>query len=353
VKYHHGSRDRHNPYEAEVVEFDEVTHYDLRMKFSGSPKDTLDMKKLQKDYSEGLFRRIPWSEKETLLRMGDGSTIGMNSLRSGELMKGYRIPAQKVKANKQLGKLQDLIQPPSDVPTSKSNKRGVSNVSFYTTWSAYRLGAEPAFSSDFEKHRDQGERVVKMTRSLWQEVSRYMRVLCPGQYNELARPELPQGTERLAGVWAGFGVNAGSEAVPVRTKPHRDYKSVFFGKSCLYPFGDFEGGDVILWELRAVLELKAGDVFLFEDHLLTHSNEEVTGERHSLVAFTHQSVLDWHNKRCERQDRKKKKLLKRRAAYQAEKARREKEQARRKRKKEKERRRLRRAEAVKVEGEEE
>jgi hypothetical protein len=72
--------DRHNPYGAEVIKFDEVTHNDLRMNFSGTGKDIFNLEKLKKEYSEGLFRRIPSSEKQTQLRTEDGSTIGISSL---------------------------------------------------------------------------------------------------------------------------------------------------------------------------------------------------------------------------------------------------------------------------------
>jgi hypothetical protein len=89
------------------------------------------------------------------------------------------------------------------------------------------------------------------------------------------------------------------------------------------------------------LELRAGDAFIFEDHLLTHSNEEVIGKRHSLVAFTYQSVLDWHNKRVKRRDRKKEKVMIERGAYQGENS---------KRKKQMESRSRKRARAVEVEG---
>jgi hypothetical protein len=70
-------KDRHNPYKAEVVKFKEVTHYDLRMKFSGSGKDIFNLEKLQKEYSEGPFKRIPSSENQILLRIVDGSIIGI------------------------------------------------------------------------------------------------------------------------------------------------------------------------------------------------------------------------------------------------------------------------------------
>jgi hypothetical protein len=179
-------------------------------------KDIFNLEKLQKEYSEGLFRRIPLSEKQTLLHTEDGSTIGISSLRDNDLTKGCRIPAKDIKTNKQLKKLEDLTEPPSEATSSKPNKRGVSNVSFFTVWSAYRKGRTPAYSDDYKQQWEQGDRLVKMTRPLWQELTRRMRVLCPGQYNELDRPELPEGTKRLAGVWAGFG------GKPHSHTPHRN-----------------------------------------------------------------------------------------------------------------------------------
>jgi hypothetical protein len=161
-----------------------------------------------------------------------------------------------------------------------------------------------------------------------------MEALCPGQFRELRRARLPPGMRRLAQLWTGFAVNSGSEEVPVETEPHRDYKSIFYGKSCLYPFGNFKGGALILWELRAVLELKAGDLFLFEDHLLTHSNEEVQGERHSLVAFMHQDVLDWHNEQFGKKDEKSEKRKCRQQGYRVEKSKWKKEAEKRRRRRE-------------------
>jgi hypothetical protein len=52
------------------------------MKFSATTKDTVDLEKLEEEYAQGLFRRICYPEEEVLLRSGEGSTIGMKSLRS-------------------------------------------------------------------------------------------------------------------------------------------------------------------------------------------------------------------------------------------------------------------------------
>ena len=166
MKYRQGRRDRQNPYNAEVVQFKEVTRHELRMKFSASSKDTMDLETLEEEFAQGLFMRIPWSEEETLLRSGEGSTIGTNSLRNRELMEGYRIPTGKIKANKQLGNLQNLIEPPSNVPPSKPNRRGVDNVSFYTIWTIFHRSRKPTYSSDYKRHGEKGKRLIRMIRPL-------------------------------------------------------------------------------------------------------------------------------------------------------------------------------------------
>ena len=72
--------------------------------------------------------------------------------------------------------------------------------------------------------------------------------------------------------------------------------------SCIYPFREFTGGGLILWELQAVVELGRGDLFLFSDHLLNHSNERVYGTRHSVVAFMEDRVWTWMQKMYEFKD---------------------------------------------------
>jgi hypothetical protein len=67
-----------NPYGADVIEFKKITHYHLRMEHSGTGK-SIDLDDLEMEYADRLFERIPSSEKHTLLRLGDGSTIGIIS----------------------------------------------------------------------------------------------------------------------------------------------------------------------------------------------------------------------------------------------------------------------------------
>jgi hypothetical protein len=200
-----------------------------------------------------------------------------------------------VKANDQLKNLSEEISGLSKPDFRiKTNIRGLCDTTFLAAWSAYHPNKTPDYSRDF-RDEEEGEELVKIPESLWTEASQYLEALCPSQYKELCRCRLPKGINKLTEVWCGFAVNCGSETEPVQTEPHTDYKSVFWAKSCLYSFGDFEDKGMVLWKLKTILILKPRDLFIFEDHLITHSNESAKGIRHSLIAFTHQHVLDWHN----------------------------------------------------------
>ena len=98
--------------------------------------------------------------------------------------------------------------------------------------------------------------------------------------------------EFLAKPWPGMTINQGCENEPVESRPHKDKLDAFYGWACLFAFGTFTGGDVILWELEAVMAMDSGDALFIPAHLVTHSNEHVTsGIRHSLVAYARQETL--------------------------------------------------------------
>ena len=97
----------------------------------------------------------------------------------------------------------------------------------------------------------------------------------------------------MAGQWMGMAINTGILENPVQCKAHRDVKVAEYGISCLCPRGDFEGGEVILWELETVVCLRPGDLLFMRDNLITHSNKDVEGVRHSIVAFTRQDMFNW------------------------------------------------------------
>ena len=61
-----------------------------------------------------------------------------------------------------------------------------------------------------------------------------------------------------------------------------------------------------------VLETEPGDVVIFPDAVITHSNEQAKGTRSSVVCFTQENVYSYwnrkYNMRLRRKERKKKKV---------------------------------------------
>ena len=59
------------------------------------------------------------------------------------------------------------------------------------------------------------------------------------------------------------------------------------------PFGDWEGGDICLYELGLVVKLRPGDVLVFPSCHITHFNLHFTGFRGSLVLHSDRQGANW------------------------------------------------------------
>jgi len=108
--------------------------------------------------------------------------------------------------------------------------------------------------------------------------------ISPATYKRFLRYPLPKDEVRFCTAWAGCVVNLGGKD-PVQTKPHRDVKESIFGFSCVVPSGNYTGGALILYDLEMVVELTPGEVILFPDSLIHHANEDIVGDRSSIVAL--------------------------------------------------------------------
>ena len=58
----------------------------------------------------------------------------------------------------------------------------------------------------------------------------------------------------MCGPWMTYAVNVAVGNQSIVTKPHRDTQGFLFGLSGLCPFGKFQGGEVVLWELGAIVK---------------------------------------------------------------------------------------------------
>jgi hypothetical protein len=112
----------------------------------------------------------------------------------------------------------------------------------------------------------------------------------PGVFKKFLRRPLPEDVERACGAWASCSVNDGGIDAD-EGEWHRDVRESPFGYSGAIACGDFEDGHLILYELEVILEMKAGDIILFPDSLITHKNTKVKGRRKSLVAFTQANMF--------------------------------------------------------------
>lgn len=61
--------------------------------------------------------------------------------------------------------------------------------------------------------------------------------------------------QKVGGLWHELAVNKGQTQCG---KPHKDYADAKEAYNCVIPCGDWEGGEVISWNLKKKVELKQG-----------------------------------------------------------------------------------------------
>ena len=66
--------------------------------------------------------------------------------------------------------------------------------------------------------------------------------------------------------------------------------------------GDYQGGGLVLWQLKMVVDLRPGDAFFLMGSLIAHNVQGVEGVRNSIDLFCHCTVLSWKD-RCDEKRR--------------------------------------------------
>lgn len=98
--------------------------------------------------------------------------------------------------------------------------------------------------------------------------------------------ELPGNERPLVAPFSNLVVN-----LNVATKAHRDPMDKQF---CLViPIGEFEGGDLCLYEPGLTLRLSNGDLVVFQSADTTHFNCHFKGHRASFVLSTDKHMDNW------------------------------------------------------------
>ena len=168
--------------------------------------------------------------------------------------------------------------------------RGSYSTRHYCVWSPY--SKQPFISRELKEDGQAGLDFLEANQRLWQRISDILAQISPCTYRRFLRYPLPNKLKRFCTAFAGCVVNLGDKD-PVQTKPHRDVKESIYGFSCVVPAGDYTGGGVILYDLKLVVDLRPGEVLFFPDSLIHHANEEVVGDRSSIVAFTQENLFHY------------------------------------------------------------
>ncbi len=90
-------------------------------------------------------------------------------------------------------------------------------------------------------------------------------------------------------VFAGVTFNLGPRTV---TFGHRDHHNLPFGWCCVTALGDFDheqGGHLVLWDLKLVIQIPAGASYLIPSAILKHSNVDI-GKQETRMSITQYSA---------------------------------------------------------------
>jgi len=264
--------------------------------------------------------RRRWRQKETLLHSA--------LLRKVDKFKRIKIPKDKplcisgsdggllvygVALNdKEL--VDSLYQSIQKAPTPKhykfkGKKRSDYQSWHWTGWAKYSL--DPFMSKEYLDAQEEADKFFEDNEEVFHRMSAILGQCAPGVFKQFQTYPLPDGVRRLCGAWLGCAINKGGNN-PNQTNKHRDASEAQYGYSGLVSCGNYRRGGLVLWELEMVLETEPGDVVIFPDAIITHSNEPAKGTRSSVVCFTQENVYSYwnrkYNMRLRRKERKKQKI---------------------------------------------
>ena len=193
--------------------------------------------------------------------------------------------------------LRTLEESTADLPYMGVNagNRGNYPTRHYTVWRDY--SKEPYESADYRKELPASKEWCDKNDELFKYLSNGLRMISPMTYVRYrgAQPYLQalDNLQPLCGIWFGVAIN---QVVTSSTGTHLDFSDS--GYNCVVPWGEYNGGGLVLWQLEMVMELEPGDAFLFMGSLIAHNVGEIEGVRNSIDLFCHKNVLSWKD-RCD------------------------------------------------------
>jgi hypothetical protein len=185
--------------------------------------------------------------------------------------------------------LQTLLDSTIALTSAKSKhrtdlKRGVDCVFHLGCWRSYTQ--QPFVTSG---SRTQAVKTwIETNRGVFRKLNNLFMERFPALFRRYMSVEMPV---RMFGAWAAVAINCGLQhGVGIRL--HRDAHDYRGGLCWTIPFGEFNGGDLLLPELKLRLEYAAGDVCAFQS-LQQHQVLPFSGKnRFSMVLFSHNTLFN-------------------------------------------------------------
>ena len=191
----------------------------------------------------------------------------------------------------------------------KGKKRSDYQSWHWTGWAKYNL--DPFMSKEYLDAQEEADKFFEDNEEVFRRMSAILGQCAASVFKQFHTYPLPDGVRRLCGAWLGCAINKGGNN-PNQTNKHRDASEAQYGYSGLVSCGNYRRGGLVLWELEMVLETEPGDVVIFPDAIITHSNEPAKGTHSSVVCFTQENVYSYwnrkYNMRLRRKERKKQKI---------------------------------------------
>lgn len=101
--------------------------------------------------------------------------------------------------------------------------------------------------------------------------------------------------KKVGGLWHGVAICQGQTE---DGNPHRDENDFKKGFNCVVPYGDWDGGDVVLWELGKRVELREGEALFFRGKCINHNAVGISGGvRNCVDLFIHENLMRLDEKR--------------------------------------------------------
>ncbi|PUU74279.1 hypothetical protein B9Z19DRAFT_1093216 [Tuber borchii] len=161
-------------------------------------------------------------------------------------------------------------------------------------------GKKYAESRELLRDGEKGREWLRENQELFDYCSNQLRFLSPEQYvrmtgsvvKDMAKTQSADGRRLrpLGGAWHGVSLNQETDSES-GSRCHQDWSNDKRLFNCIVPFGEgFQGGELVLWQMKMRIGLEIGYGFFFYGSLVAHEMMDVTaGVRNSIDLFTHAS----------------------------------------------------------------